>query len=131
MNATVAWSYQLLDPDEQRAVPPSRRAAGTLSDRGRRGGPRRPRWAPRGTTSTAGGGRLIDKSLLLRARRLWRYGPLYHMLETVRAYAALELTAAGERDDAMEGLVRYCSAEASWPLRVWSDPRRSMAGPRA
>ena len=35
------------------------------------------------------------------------------MLETVRAYAALELTAAGERDDAMEGLVRYCAAEAS------------------
>ena len=35
------------------------------------------------------------------------------MLETVRAYAALELTAAGERDDAMEGLVRYCTAEAS------------------
>ena len=35
------------------------------------------------------------------------------MLETVRAYAALELTAAGERDDALEGLVRYCTAEAS------------------
>jgi tetratricopeptide (TPR) repeat protein len=39
--------------------------------------------------------------------------PLYQMLETVRAYAALELTAAGERDDAMEGLVRCCTAEAS------------------
>ena len=35
------------------------------------------------------------------------------MLETVRAYAALELVAAGERDDAMEGLVRYCTAEAA------------------
>ena len=35
------------------------------------------------------------------------------MLETVRAYAALELTAAGERDDALEGLVRYCTREAS------------------
>jgi tetratricopeptide (TPR) repeat protein len=35
------------------------------------------------------------------------------MLETVRAYAALELTAAGERDDALEGLARYCVAEAS------------------
>ena len=35
------------------------------------------------------------------------------MLETVRAYAALELTAAGERDDAMEGLVRYCIGEAA------------------
>ncbi len=35
------------------------------------------------------------------------------MLETVRAYAALELTAAGERDDALAGLARYCTAEAS------------------
>jgi tetratricopeptide (TPR) repeat protein len=35
------------------------------------------------------------------------------MLETVRAYAALELTASGERHDAMEGLVRYCAAEAA------------------
>jgi tetratricopeptide (TPR) repeat protein len=35
------------------------------------------------------------------------------MLETVRAYAALELAAAGERDDALEGLVRYCTAEAT------------------
>jgi hypothetical protein len=35
------------------------------------------------------------------------------MLETVRAYAALELTAAGERNDAIEGLVRYCTMEAS------------------
>ena len=38
--------------------------------------------------------------------------PLYQMLETVRAYAALELTASGERDDALEGLARYCAGEA-------------------
>jgi tetratricopeptide (TPR) repeat protein len=31
----------------------------------------------------------------------------------VRAYAALELAAAGERDDALEGLVGYCTSEAS------------------
>ena len=47
------------------------------------------------------------------------------MLETVRAYAALELTAAGERDDAMEGLVRYCAAEASLAAEGWSAPRRA------
>jgi hypothetical protein len=34
------------------------------------------------------------------------------MLETVRAYATLELVAAGERDDALEGLARYCTREA-------------------
>jgi tetratricopeptide (TPR) repeat protein len=35
------------------------------------------------------------------------------MLETVRAYAALELAESGERDDAMEALARYCTGEAS------------------
>ena len=35
------------------------------------------------------------------------------MLETVRASAALQLSAAGERNDAMEGLARYCIGEAS------------------
>jgi len=35
------------------------------------------------------------------------------MLETVRAYASFELTAADDREDAMEWLVRYCTDEAS------------------
>ena len=56
---------------------------------------------------------LIDRSLLLRAETSVATRPLYQMLETVRAFAALELTAAGERDDAMEGLARYCVGEAS------------------
>jgi len=38
---------------------------------------------------------------------------LFRSLETVRAFAALELTAAGEHRAAMEGLARYCVAEAS------------------
>src|SRR5262249_14320652 len=58
--------------------------------------------------------RLIDKSLLLRADiSVVSIRPLYYMLETVRAYATLELAAASERDEAMEGLVRYCAHEAS------------------
>jgi predicted ATPase len=114
MNATVAWSYQLLGPIEQRmfrrlsvlsgdfpieaaaAVLAGRDAASTESDDALR--------------AAAG---LIDKSLLLRAESSVAARPLFRMLETVRAYAALELTAAGERDDVMEGLVRYCIAEAS------------------
>ncbi len=56
---------------------------------------------------------LIHKSLLLRAETSIATRPLYQMLETVRAYAALELTAASERDDALEGLARYCTGEAS------------------
>ena len=56
---------------------------------------------------------LIDKSLLLRAETSVATRPLYQMLETVRAFAALELAAAGERDDALAGLARYCTGEAS------------------
>ena len=51
------------------------------------------------------------------------------MLETILAYAALELTASGERDDAVEGLVLHSSSEAflaakgpGWTVAVaWLD----------
>ena len=56
---------------------------------------------------------LIDKSLLLRAETSVQTRPLYQMLETVRAFAALELNAAGERDDALAGLARYCNGQAA------------------
>lgn len=115
MNATVAWSYQLLDADEQRAfrrfgaLPglfPIDAAAAVLA--GRSDGPTSNDDALR---ATAG---LIDKSLLLRAESsVVATCPLYRMLETVRAYAALQLTASNDRDEAMEGLVRYCAGEAS------------------
>ena len=114
MNATVAWSYQLLDPAEQHAfrrfgvLPglfPTDAAAAVLA--GREG------TAGESVALQAAAG-LIDKSLLVRATTSdVTTRPLYQMLETVRAYAALELTAAGERDDAMEGLVRYSIFEAS------------------
>jgi len=57
---------------------------------------------------------LIDKSLLLRVETSVATRPLYQMLETVRAFAALKLAEAGERDDALEGLGRYCALEASF-----------------
>jgi predicted ATPase/DNA-binding XRE family transcriptional regulator len=114
MNATVAWSYQLLSPDEQRAFRrfaalPSRfsvdaAAAVLAGDEGSS--------AARGQALGALAS-LIDKSLLLRTETPMATRPLYEMLETVRAYAARELTAAAERDDAMEGLVRYSTGEAS------------------
>ena len=115
MNATVAWSYRLLDSDEQRAfrrfgaLPglfPIDAAAEVLAGRECAAG-----GSDEALKATAG---LINKSLLLRAESsVVATCPLYYMLETVRAYAALELTAAGERDDAIEGLVRYTTAEAS------------------
>jgi predicted ATPase/DNA-binding XRE family transcriptional regulator len=114
MNATVAWSYQLLGPIEQRAfrrlaAPPRcfpiEAAAAVLA----------------GSESASGRSRealgavagLIDKSLLVRAETSVATRPLFQMLETVRAFAAHELTTAGERDEAMEGLGRYCIREAS------------------
>ena len=114
MNATVAWSYHLLDSDEQCAfrhfgvLPglfPIDAAAAVLAGR---------ECAPPGYDDAlrAAAG-LMDKSLLLRAATsVVATCPLYYMLDTVRAYAAREL-ASGERDDALEGLVRYCTDEAS------------------
>ncbi len=113
INATVAWSYQLLTPHEQRVF----RRLGALpsfSDRGSRGGHCRLRrclgTSDEALRAVAG---LIEKSLVLRAETAVPTRPLYRLLETVRAYASLELTAAGERDDAWEGVVRYCTGEAS------------------
>ena len=114
MNATVAWSYELLDPEEQcafrrlGALPglfPIDAAAAVLA-------------GADGTDNTdaalAATVALIDKSLLVRAEHSAVVScPAYHMLETVRGYALVALTEAGERDDAMEGLVRFASREAA------------------
>ena len=115
MDATVAWSYRLLNSDEQRAfrrlgaLPglfPIDAAAAVLAGR---------KPAPAGDhDSVLAAAGLLDKSLLLRAETSSvPTCPLYYMLDTVRAYAARELAASGERDDALEGLVRYCTSEAS------------------
>jgi len=114
INATVAWSYQLLGPNEQRAfrrlgaLPgrfPIRAAAAVLA--GAHGSPVTSDEALRAAAA------LIDRSLLLRAETSVAARPLYQMLETVRAYAALELAASGDRDDGLDGLARYCTAEAA------------------
>ncbi len=114
MNGTVAWSYQLLRPTERQAfrrfgVLPGRfsiEAASAVLDNRQRGAIE----SDEALTAVAG---LIDKSLILRAESSAATRPLYRMLETVGAYAALELAAEGERDDALEGLARYCVNEAS------------------
>jgi predicted ATPase len=118
MSSTVAWSYQLLRPDEQRAfrrlgaLParfPIEAAAAVLA-----GGSGFP---ARGDEALAAAAALMEKSLLHRIEVSAATRPLYQMLETVRAYAALELAARGERDDALEGLARYCLGEASAAAR--------------
>jgi predicted ATPase/DNA-binding XRE family transcriptional regulator len=114
MNATVAWSYQLLNPDEQRAfrrlgaLPcrfPIEAAAAVMASR---------EDSPAGRDEALGAvAGLIDKSLLQRAETSVPNRPLYQMLETVHAYATLELGAAAERDVAREGLARCFRREAS------------------
>jgi len=114
INATVAWSYQLLAPHEQRAF----RRLGTLPGRFPieaaaavlAGGDVSSATGDDALLAVAG---LIDKSLLLRAETSVPARPLYQMLETVRAFAMLELNAAGERDDALTGLARYCGGQAA------------------
>ena len=114
MNATIAWSYELLDRDEQRAfrrfgvLPglfPIDAAAAVLAGS---------RAANDDSEAVRAAASLIDKSVLARAQpSVVATCQLYQMLETVRTFAAMELTASGEQDDAYEGLVRYCSSEAS------------------
>jgi predicted ATPase/DNA-binding XRE family transcriptional regulator len=114
INATVAWSYQLLDEDEQHAfrrfgaLPglfPLDAAAAVLA--GERAEVETREAALAATVA------LLDKSLLVRAETSGVPScPVYQMLETVRGYAVLQLTAAGEQADAMEGLIRYARAEA-------------------
>ena len=114
MNATVAWSYQLLDEHERHAFRrfgalPCRfsieAAAAVLGGRGHD-----PLRSENALTATAG---LIDKSLLHRADTSLASRPLYQMLETVQAYAASELAASGERDEALDGLAGYCVHQAA------------------
>jgi predicted ATPase/transcriptional regulator with XRE-family HTH domain len=114
INATVAWSYQLLGPNEQRVF----RRFGALPGRFSIEAAAAVLAGHEGSTSTiddalGAAASLIDKSLLLRAETTVQTRSVFQMLETVRAYAALELTQAGERDDALAGLARYCADEAS------------------
>ncbi len=115
MNATVAWSYQLVPPEEQRlfrrlGMLPGRftvdAAAAVLAGRDDVSDDH-----PYAVLDAIAG--LIAKSLLSRADTSVPSRPMYHMLDTVRAFAAKELAASGEGEDAAEGLVRYCVGEAT------------------
>jgi predicted ATPase/DNA-binding XRE family transcriptional regulator len=113
MSATIAWSYRLLGPREQRTF----RRLGVLRGRFRIEAAAAVLVDPHGSPLTSGDmlsgvADLIDKSLLVRAEGSSKTRPRYQMLETVRAYAALELVAAGERDAALEELAAYCAREA-------------------
>ncbi|MEO8075425.1 MAG: helix-turn-helix domain-containing protein [Acidobacteriota bacterium] len=125
MNATVAWSVQLLAPLEQRAfrrlgaIPgPFSIAAAAAVFAG-------------AATSVDGGDAallfvrtLLNKSLLHRTKIPDTPDHSYVLLETVRAFAVRELAASGEHADAMAGLVRYCVAEGALAAPGLQGPRQ-------
>jgi predicted ATPase/DNA-binding XRE family transcriptional regulator len=126
MSATIAWSYRLLGPNEQRTL----RRLGVLRGRFRIEAAAAVLADLHGSPVASGdmlGGvaDLIDKSLLLRAEPSLAKRPRYQMLETVRAYAAMELVASGENDAALEGLAAYCAREADGARAGWPGQRRS------
>src|SRR4029077_9825247 len=87
MNATVAWSYQLLSPDGQRAFRRFGALPGRFSiDAARAVLAGREASSPRSDHVLGAVADLIDKSLLLRSETSVAARPLYEMLETVRAY---------------------------------------------
>ncbi|HEY6829821.1 MAG TPA: hypothetical protein VI259_23355, partial [Gemmatimonadaceae bacterium] len=113
INATVGWSYHLLPAAEQRVF----RRFGALPTRfsidaavavlaGRT------EFSATIDDAVAAAASLIDKSLLVRTDNPAQTRPMFQILETVRAYAATELTKCGELDEASEGLARYCGDEA-------------------
>jgi len=114
MSATIAWSYELLGRNEQRTF----RRLGVLRGRFRIEAAAAVLADLQGSPVTSadtliGVADLIDKSLLQRAETSPSTRPRYQMLETVRAYAALELKASGEQDAALAGLAAYCAREAA------------------
>jgi predicted ATPase/DNA-binding XRE family transcriptional regulator len=124
INATVAWSYQLLGPEDQYVFRKFGALAGRFSIDAAAAvlGRRESSMAPTDALSAAAS--LIDKSLLVRAETPAQARPMFQMLETVRAYAALELT-PGELDDALGGLARYCAGEARLAARGLFGPAQA------
>jgi predicted ATPase/DNA-binding XRE family transcriptional regulator len=125
MNATVAWSYQLLDANAQRALRRLGALPGRFSLDAAAAMLAAPEQAPAVSEILDALASLIDKSLLLRAETAVASRPLYRMLETVRAYAARELTAAGDLDDAMERLAHHYTREAAVASRGLVGPAQS------
>ena len=103
LRATIAWSYDLLEPDDQSAFPaaggvrrvgatstPSRRSSGrTWRPAGRRGRARRRQPGRRSSTAPDG-------------------EPRVGMLQTIRAFARDRLDDSGESDEARLRHARWC-----------------------
>ena len=111
VTATVEWSYQLLDSDEQAGVPRPRRSLSGGFDVEAAASV-----APQMSLDMLA--RLVDKSLVF-VTRTRRGGTRYRLLETVREYAAERLADAGERAAADEARFRHFAALADVSREEW------------
>jgi len=104
LHAVMSWSYDLLDDDEQALFRRLGVFVGALDiDAAAAVGGDRARVADQL-------GRLVDKSLVVHVR-----GPVsrWRMLETVRAFALAQLSAAGEEDKTQARHLRWAADAAS------------------
>lgn len=113
ITATVEWSYQSLDNHQQRVFRhlavlrgpfPIEAVVAVTGDDDRPAVP-----VDAALLAVAD---LLDKSLVVRGESTDTSRILYRTLETVRAFAARELDAAGERPPAADRLACYCRQQA-------------------
>ena len=111
IEAALAWSYALLQPDEQRLMRQLSvfAASFTLSDAGAVAG------LPNGATAARVLGSLVDKSLVVFEPSSGRY----RLLETVRSFAAARLAEADETDTVLARLYDHLLAVAPGPWSCW------------
>ena len=107
LRAVVEWSWEALDDREQAVARRLSVFAGgaTLETAEEVCGD--PAWGGGAVLDAITG--LVEKSMLLAVEEADGAGVRYRMLETIRAYAAEQLTAAGERDPVE-------AAQAAWSL---------------
>jgi predicted ATPase/DNA-binding CsgD family transcriptional regulator len=123
MREAIAWSHDLLTPDEQRLFRClsvfvggcTLAAAEAVAASG--GAP--------GVDVLAGIGALVDKSLLRQVGAPDADEPRYLMLETIREFAAEQLAASGEEDATRRAHAAWCAALAERAEAGLTRPERA------
>ncbi len=113
LTAVIAWSWDLLTDEEQRAL-----AWLSVFHDGFTAGAAAAVLGPRGGDQVEG---LVDQSLLTVVEH--DGATRYRMLETVREYAAQRLAESGQVDDARD-------AQAAWAVALAAWARPQVFGPR-